>query len=283
MNLDYRFPLFDTLLHGRLNPLMSGNELDGDYEIRLQQQIVATTADPGVYELKFIPSLNVKCLYYRRLLISETFLYCEELLTILQEEEDERIRAFLLDAILNKHLTTCLKKVGERIRQNGFHIAQLIHPAPEADIEFLSNVYVFHLLKICIAKAYLEIQESLSDVVVIRQSEAMLYSSYLSEIPPVNTFLIKRSGNNPVKPPHNYPAPELEKQTVSQPAKNPDDAAGKVIEFLTIKEVSDILRVDERTVRRRIKNGDITAFKSGGKHLIDKNLFEKYLKDKNQS
>jgi len=77
MNLDYRFPLFDTLLYGRLNPLMSGNELNGDYEIRLQQQIVAKTNDPGVYTLKFIPPLNVKCLYYQRLLISETFLYCE--------------------------------------------------------------------------------------------------------------------------------------------------------------------------------------------------------------
>lgn len=47
---------------------------------------------------------------------------------------------------------------------------------------------------------------------------------------------------------------------------------------MTVKEAKAILRVDERTVRRRIEKGEITAVKKGGKQLIDKAEFEKYLK-----
>ena len=51
-------------------------------------------------------------------------------------------------------------------------------------------------------------------------------------------------------------------------------------EYYTVKEVSKILKVDDRTVCRRIEKGEIKAFKDGGKHLIDKNEFDNYLKNK---
>ena len=50
-------------------------------------------------------------------------------------------------------------------------------------------------------------------------------------------------------------------------------------EFYTVQEVSKILKVDDRTVSRRIKKGAIKAMKDGGKHLIYKNEFDIYLRN----
>jgi hypothetical protein len=182
MNLDHRFPLFDSLLYGPLDPMKPGNELNSGYEIRVQEQIFANATETGVFNMKYMPVLNVKCTYYKRLLTGETFQYCTEWLTYLQEEEDFRIRAYLKDRLLDKHLVTCLKKLGERIRQDQLQLSQLTHPTPETDIELVTNVYIFQLLKVCLAKVFLEFQHCLSDVASNKQTEAMLYSAYIGEI-----------------------------------------------------------------------------------------------------
>lgn len=281
MNFDYRFPLFDSLLNGRLNPMLPGNSLKSDYEIRLQEQIIANANDTGIFRINFMPELNVKCKFYKRLLLSETFLYCEDVLIYLEEEKNNKIRTYLKDSILDKHLLTNLKKLGERIQQDKLNLSQLTQPTPDSDIELLSNIYVFQLLKICLLKTYLEVQHSLRDVVINHQTESMLYSAYFGEMPPVKTFLTRISA--PVHKKEQFPLKKevIEKELVSPaPDIKQNDIVPVTHEYYTVKEVSKILKVDDRTVCRRIEKGEIKAFKDGGKHLIDKNEFDNYLKNK---
>ena len=178
MNLDYRFPLFDSLLNGPLDPMLPCNCLNSNYEIRLQEQIIAKATDTGIFHINFFPILNVKCKFYKRLLLSETFLYCEDILCYLKEEKNNRIRSYLKDTLLDKHLLSNLKKLGERIQQDKLNLSLITHLTTDANIELLTNIYIFQLFKICLTKAYLEFQHSLSDVVIHNQTESMLYSAY---------------------------------------------------------------------------------------------------------
>ena len=281
MNLDYRFPLFDSLLNGPLDPMLPLNSLNSNYEIRLQEQIIANANDTGIYRINFIPALNVKCKFYKRLLISETFLYCEDILCYLKEEKNYRIRIYLKDTLLDKHLLSNLKKLGERIQQDNLNLSLITHPTTDTDIELLTNIYVFQLHKICLAKAYLEFQYSLSDVAINQQTESMLYSAYFGELPPVKTFLTRLKVPDFKKEPFQLKKEGSEKGVIpysTVPAEN--TIAAQAPEFYTVKEVSQILKVDDRTVNRRIKKGAIIAVKDGGKHLIYKKEFDNYLLNK---
>ena len=133
MSLDYRFPLFDSLLNGSLDPMLPGNSLSSDYELKLQEQIIANASDTGIYRINFISSLNLKCQFYKRLLLSETFLYCEDILSCLQEAKNNKIRSYLKDMILDKHLLSNLKKLGERIQQDKLNLTLITHPTSDTD------------------------------------------------------------------------------------------------------------------------------------------------------
>ncbi len=280
MSLDYRFPLFDSLLNGSLDPMLPGNCLSSDYELKLQEQIIAKANDTGIYRINFISSLNLKCQFYKRLLLSETFLYCEDILSCLQEAKNNKIRSYLKDMILDKHLLSNLKKLGERIQQDKLNLAFITHPTNDADIELLTNIYVFQLLKICLTKAYLEVQHSLSDVVIYQQTESMLYSAYFGELPPVKTFLTRHKLPDIKKEPVQLKKELSEKGDIPSTTEPQDKAlATTPPEFYTVVEVSRILKMDRRTVCRRINKGEIKAIKVGGKHLIYKNEFDNYLRN----
>ncbi|MFZ4725372.1 MAG: helix-turn-helix domain-containing protein [Paludibacter sp.] len=281
MNFDYRFPLLDSLLNGRLDPMLPGNSLKSNYEIRLQDQIIATANDTGIFRINFIPELNVKCKFYKRLLLSETFLYCEDVLIYIEEEKNNKIRTYLRDTILDKHLLTNLKKLGERIQSDKLNLAQLTQPTPDSDIELLSNIYIFQLLKICLTKAYLEVQHSLRDVVMNHQTESMIYSAYFGELPPVKTFLTRLTATEHKKEQVQISKEVTEKELVSSaPDFKQNDIVPVTHEYYTVQEVSKILKVDDRTVCRRIEKKEIIAIKDGGKHLIDKKEFDNYLRNK---
>ena len=51
-------------------------------------------------------------------------------------------------------------------------------------------------------------------------------------------------------------------------------------EAQTVKEVCKLMKVGERTVRRKIEKNVITAFLEGGKYLIDKKKLDNYLINK---
>ena len=54
------------------------------------------------------------------------------------------------------------------------------------------------------------------------------------------------------------------------------------MEFLTVQEIAEILKVNAKTVRNWIDNGDLKAAKFGRQYRIDKEDFDKFVKNKKQ-
>jgi hypothetical protein len=73
MNFDYRFPLFDDILHGRLNPLLSVNTEDYNCVKKPQKMVIVSAIDIGVYSNQFFKPPTLKVRYYQQKLLSETF------------------------------------------------------------------------------------------------------------------------------------------------------------------------------------------------------------------
>ncbi|HET7732520.1 MAG TPA: helix-turn-helix domain-containing protein [Paludibacter sp.] len=276
MNLDYRFPLFDSLLQGKMNPLLPENNADAGFRLRLQEQIVESAVDEGCYTLTFVKWAHPKTDFYRRLLLGETFAYCNELTAHLRAETNRQIRAYYREMILDRHLVTCLQRLGEAITESGLKLSSLSQPAPEDTTDSLANCYVLHLLKVCLAKAYLEVQQALGDVVLIPQTELMLYSAYLHELPPVRTFLEKRakSGMYQAVQEHPHGSPETER-AVNDLSTGGGGMPEEV--YMLVSEAAKALMVSEKTILRRLSRGEIKGVKDKNRWLIDKTAFKTYL------
>ena len=54
MKLDYRFPLFDDILLGGLNPLLPENHASTDFKQRMEEQILEPAKDAGSYRISFL-------------------------------------------------------------------------------------------------------------------------------------------------------------------------------------------------------------------------------------
>ncbi len=281
MNLDYRFPLFDAILQGSLNPLLVENNADSGFILRLQEQIIEKSKDEGHYALTFIKWKHPKAEYYRELLVNETFAYCNELIASIREEENKQIRAFYREIILDRHLTTCMSRLGEVITKTGLKTSILTHPTPDDTIESLANSYVLHLLKVCLAKAYLEVQFVLSDVVFKPQTEMMLYSAYFHELPPVKTYLVERNVPQFINTTNEN---AVEKSEANKPGSDSFAGEGSLSasHYIVVKEAASILKVGERTIRRRLESNEIKGIKDKGKWLIDRVELNNYLNGLNK-
>jgi len=279
MNFDYRFPLFEGLIQGNINPLSAQNATTADYPLRLLEQITDHAIDSGRFSLRFPKPVHPKQEYYLRLILNETYAYCTDLTAYLQSESDANIRAYLRDKILDKHLTTCLKRLGEHISALPLPVTILGNPTLCENQEDYYNAWVLHLLKACVAKAYLEVQYELADVVQDPLTEAGLYSAFLYELPPVKTFLVRRKGE-PQQPVEKTYAAKPESQNVAaEPLPTFAEKTSQFADaFLLVEEVSEILRVNKRTVLRRIEAGEIKAKKDKGRWLIYKTAFNESLK-----
>ena len=276
MKLDYRFPLFDDILLGGLNPLLPENHASTDFKQRMEEQILEPAKDAGSYRISFLKATHPKEEFYRRKLLSETLLYCNELTDELEAEKQPEIRAYYRDKILDRHLTTCLKRLGEFITSGELTLKKLKAPNENVTPDTLANIFILHFLKVCVAKAYLEVQRCLSDTVTVFLTETMLYTDYLYEIPPVHTFLTyvpesARPEFQSIRTLHpSEPASvHKEKETASVGFHEND--------FMLVSEVAKILKKDERTIRRRLKAGKIKGRKDGSTWLIDRKAFNESL------
>ncbi|NDP22459.1 MAG: helix-turn-helix domain-containing protein [Paludibacter sp.] len=277
MDLQLRFPLFEELLQGSLNPLLPAMAADTDYYDRIERQIVDSVPDEGRYAIYFREIHHVKQRYYKRLLMSETFAYCNELISILEEETSPNIRAYYRDAILDKHLTTCLKRLSEKLEAS-----DLNHPLDKlieqnADIDKICNSYVLQLLKVCLAKAYLEVQDCLADVVRYKLSEKELYSSLLNELPPIKTGLKLRPERQVKSLLKESPIVHTAPANVATPIE-PIAPTSFISDekFLSVKEIGEKTNWDERTIRRYLKDGKLKGSKPGGSWIIAQSDFDAF-------
>lgn len=264
MEFDYYFPLFSLLMHGQLNPELPTNAESQKYTLRIELQIRAQSKNEGKFSIYYFKPLNLKCVYYQKLLLSETKLYCEDILEYLQGETDTRIRTYLRDQILDKHLTTCLERIGEKIKLNNYRLIELENPAADADRDRLSNIYIYHLLKVCIVKAYLEIQEQLVDVIIWKRTEEMLYLGLVKELAPLKKFLQKREK-------------KIEKESREKQTKSSTDTTTKKSMLLDSKEVMKVLEISESSLYRLKKSGCISpSVKKGKKDMYDSQKIMEY-------
>lgn len=253
MNFNIYFPLFENILHGDLSPLLPANDDGYHYAARLEQMIVVSVKDTGIYGLTFQAPFNLKTRYYHRKILADTLLYIADMRDLLQEEGNSKIRSFLRNQLLDKHLSTCLMRLGEKIQKEAMLVDLLNDSSDQVSNNQLSNIYVFQFLKVCIAKAYLEIQDMLADVVVIKQSEVLLYTSLVGEQFPVKQFLKRRK------------VPEIKNEAAHKATTN--SAVSKETHY-TSKEVMAVFECSESTLLRYKKNPDFPlAVKQGNKDM----------------
>lgn len=280
MDFEIYFPQFDELIYGNLRPELPVNVEGHHYMARLQNQVLPQTTTAGQYAIRFPTPVNSKTTWYSRLLINETNLYCTDAIEFLSEITDERELSYWRDQILDKHLTSCLQIVGEQIRQKEYRWATFCNPTSEDSQESLSNTYIYHLLKVCIAKAFLEIQNLLPDVISWKQTETQLYKGLAGEQPPVSSFLVKRPAQQqpstttgkkeqPVTTQKSYVDESTHQTNIKEVAESQE-------EYLTVQDIAKIMKKDDRTILRRIESGKLKAIKEGRNYLIHRDDFEMY-------
>lgn len=260
MDVDIYFPLFENIVLGDLNPLLPVNDDGHRYSERLELMIIVPTKDAGIYKIRFQPPFNLKTRYYQQKILADTLLYIADMQEMLQAETNQKIRSYLRNQLLDKHLTTCLMRLGEKIQQEALPIELLNGPTQGLSNNQLSNIYVFHFLKVCVAKAYLEIQDMLADVVIVRQTEGTLYTSLAGEQFPVQEFLRRRK-----------PGDVPKQLSPNEPSTAPVSKAT----HYTAKEVLEVLGISDSTLLRRKKESDFpVAVKLGNKDMYRKSEIE---------
>lgn len=260
MDVDIYFPLFENIVQGDLNPLLPVNDDGYRYSERWENMIIVPTEDTGIYGITFRPPFSLKTRYYHQKILADTLLYVADMQEMLQAETNPQIRSYLRNQLLDKHLTTCLMRLGEKIQQEALHIELLKEPAQGLSNNQLSNIYIFHFLKVCIAKAYLEIQDVLADVIVVRQTEGLLYTSLVGEQFPVQEFLRRRKAG--------------EARPLSSSAAPSTAPVSKETHY-TAKEVLEVLGISDSTLLRRKKESDFpAAVRLGNKDMYRKSEIE---------
>ena len=232
MTIDYYFPLFQEIMLGSMNPLLPENAEGPSWKLKVDELIFMNIPDPGVYLMEVGRPHSLKTTWYYRKIVSETYLYTEDLLQLLVGESNRKIRTWYRDQILDKHLTSCLILVGEKLKA--------LESLKRDDFDTQSNVYIFQLLKTCIAKAYLEIQYALRDVVAHPLTEEWLYKSLVVEPAP-----ICRISKKSIIPP--APSAATTTQAATKAANNPTERTYNSL------QVRELLGLSESTLNRKKK------------------------------
>ena len=187
----YTFPLFAEIMHGALRPNLPQNADGKQFIVRLQDLDVRSGLFDGRYRMHYLRPFNPKTAWYEQLLLTEIDRFSHRMCEEVARQSDVRILAYLRDQILDKHLCTSLLRLGELIKDQQYRLEELEAPPIQSDRERLSAIYIYHLLKVCLAKAYLEVQHVLAGVVRRLLGEEELYLILAGGLPPERTFLLE--------------------------------------------------------------------------------------------
>ena len=200
--------------------------------------------------------------------------YCNDLREDFSTLSDSDIRAYWRLTLLDRHLKTALIKTGEVLREYKLSTADFLAPAPDTDIEKISNSYIFHLLKVCLAKAYLEVQSILEPRPAKQVDETYLYTGFTGEIPPVKTWLRKRNFNEAI---NQSPRPKpVKKKTELVPETKSPAVTEKIY---TLLDLTERKLGSPRTLRRKLEKGELKGFKNGNIWLIEERELNRYIAD----
>ena len=273
LNSEFRFPLFDSILYGPMNPFSTSNSSEAFMLDEKPHLGVEREDDRGVFVLSFLKPFNQKCSFYHQRLMRETVLYCNDLRAELSTLTDPDIRAYRRLTLLDQHLKTALIKTGEVLRENHFTTSGLMSPSTdtESDTEKLSNCYIFQLLKVCLAKAYLEVQHVLVPSGVKQLNENYLYTAFAGEAPPVTAWLRKRKIDELESIPHKPKPVEKKSRVVSD-----EKSVGVSEKLLTLREIEQLGYGSARTLRRWLDSGKLKGFKIGNIWKVEESELNRY-------
>jgi len=172
------FDEIHRVLHRDLKP--AGNNNERAFREKLQQSSQSQPAEVA-YQIAFPPAIDHKTMWYHRFLTGATNHYCHYLTHEIGNEEEESVRLLQKTLLLDRTFPSLLKQVGDVIAENGFSIKKLVDDAPCADKEWMSSLYIYQLVKVCLAKCYLTAQDLLGELVETHFSEADIYRILVGE------------------------------------------------------------------------------------------------------
>jgi hypothetical protein len=281
IDFEYRFPLFDSIMVGSLSPFLPENNYSAYLNEENDRIGLDSILDEGRVGFTFYKPANFKCRYYYHKLVKETFYYCNDILQYLEEEQDADTRAYLRLTLLDKHLKTCLIKIGETIHSSNLSTQHFLQPLPETDSELLSNSYIFHLLKVCVAKAYLEVQLALSDVIHNPLTETMLYTAIVGELPPIKCFLkhipVADLQQRSLKDKDTTITKTITKPLNSTLSDEENTAAMVDTKLHTVKDLIAMKIGSDRTIRRMLERKEIIGIKQKNGWRIEDAELQHYL------
>lgn len=184
--------IFESIIHGELRPWLDSNKPDMKFAPMLGSVKTVNPSFPVLYEIEFIRPVDNKTKYYSKLILNETNSYCNRIVELINEDKNEQLMKYWLDATLNKRLKTRIKEVGKLIHQNDYSMIY-INPHKltfDKDSDHKAETYIFQLLKVALIKTFLEIQEVfkylIDDDVLIEED---FYTQLLNEPIPEKSYL----------------------------------------------------------------------------------------------
>jgi len=183
--------ILDDILFNGLQPWLPMNHPDEKYESMLSDIKAVEPTNPMKYKVEFYRPFNFKTKYYHKLIIRETNKYCDRVINLISVDENLQVKKFLLNDTLNKKLKSRLIEVGKLIKEKHLDI-DYIDPTKftfEQDVDHRTTIYIIQLLKCCLIKIYLEIENAFP---IFRKDRMVIedfYTQLLFEPIPSNSFL----------------------------------------------------------------------------------------------
>lgn len=186
-----KLQILDDILYKGLQPWLPENNPDEKYAAMLSEIKVIESDLNLKYVVDFPRPFNNKTKYYQRVIFREMNTYCNLVINQIADNNDIRVKKYWLNDTLDKKLKTRLKEIGKLIkeRQLDFIYIDSSKITFEKDTGHKTDTYIIQLLKICLMKIYLEIQNKFMNL----REEVMLiddfYTQFLFEPVPSNSHI----------------------------------------------------------------------------------------------
>lgn len=266
--MDIYYPLFEEVLHGKLSPERE-EHVDGlHFTRKLEKMSIGKSRFKGAYQLYFYDATSAKERYYQSILLQELEGYCCDVVEELRQEMSIEVLRYRKKQLLSDHLTTCLMRLGEHLRNRDYRLSNLEPNGITVAAETHSNSYIYQLLKCCLIKAYLEIQYALGRVVSSPLDEKVIRATLVGEVPPIEKLYIQR----------NKQLPEKEMKTSAKETTPLNELKVPVVSsFYTTAEVCTLLRKSESTINRWVQAGKLDAVKVGKAYRFPKDKMDNFI------
>ncbi|MBN1185683.1 MAG: hypothetical protein JXB49_25605 [Bacteroidales bacterium] len=184
--------LFDKILYDKLRPWLKTNNPDEKFTSKLSDIKTVVADYQSFYQMEFYRPFNNKTKYYNKLIINEMFNYSNQIISLINEDKNVKLRKYWLNDTLTKKLATRLKDIGKLIQDKDYSLSY-INPHKTSyniDAEHKTETYIIQLLKLALIKSYLEIQQPFKNLIPDNfMIEEDFYTQFLFEPIPDVKFI----------------------------------------------------------------------------------------------